>query len=432
VALSALIVLAIAPSVAQASASWSPPIPVDSSPLQSVSCPSTSFCIAVDSGGGAVTFNGTAWSAPEDIDGKVPLTSVSCPSTSFCVAVDSAGSAMTFNGTAWSAPEDIDGAIRLNSVSCASAAFCVAVDWAGKAVTLNGTAWSAPEDIDGAGSLSSVSCASAAFCVAVDKAGHAITYSGTWGAPASVDPTHSLSSVSCPSASFCLGVDVDSYFVTYEGGSWSAPRGLVVEQLSFVSCPSELFCAAVNDGNGYAMTYDGSEWGSTVRSIEMSGGLRSVSCSSAAFCAAVDDAGNAFIYSTPPLPPASTSPPVISGSAVGGALSRVLVPSGRGRKIRALLRHRGYSAVFDAPSAGRLTISWYVGPGKARGKQLVLIAKLSVSVHRAGAAVVTITLTRRGRQLLGHSHRLSVISTGRFAATGQPATSVTKRFTLTE
>jgi hypothetical protein len=112
------------------------------------------------------------------------------------------------------------------------------------------------------------------------------------------------------------------------------------------------------------------------------------------------------------------------------ALARALVPTGRGTKIRALLRHRGCSVVFDAPSAGRLTISWYVAPGKARGNQPVLIAKLSVSVQRAGATVVTIALTRGGGQFLVHSHRLSVISTGRFAPTGQPVTSVTKRFTL--
>ncbi len=147
-----------------------------------------------------------------------------------------------------------------------------------------------------------------------------MTYSGAWGVPASVDPTRSLSSVSCPSASFCLAVDINAYFVTYEGSSWSASTPFVIGGVDSISCPSALFCAAVNDGNGYALTYDGSKWGSVVGSIEPYGSLRSVSCSSAAFCAAVDGAGNALIYSTPPPLPASTSPPVISGSADQGAL----------------------------------------------------------------------------------------------------------------
>ncbi len=513
VALSALIMLVILPPLARASASWSPPMSVDSSSLLSVSCPSTSFCAAVDSAGSVLTFNGVAWSAPQDIDARVPLMSVSCPSASFCAAVDSAGSVLTFNGVAWGTPKNIDGANTLSSVSCASALFCVAVDWAGKAVTFNGAAWSTPENIDGANTLSSVSCASALFCVAVDKSGNEVTYTGAWAAPVGVDPARSPSSVSCPSAVFCLAVDIDSHFVTYEGSSWSAPTGLVVGGLSSVSCASALFCVAVNDGNGYAMTYDGSAWDPGVSSIDRRAGLRSVSCPSATFCAAVDNAGNALIYSTPPPAPVSASPPVISGSAVEGALltaahgswanaptsfsyrweecnafgaacssaipdataqaylisakdvghtirveevasnasgsnsaistatavvvlpaeialSNVLVPVGNGAKLKALLRRRGYSTVFDAPSAGRLAISWYSELRKAKGRQLVLIAKLSVSIQHAGAKVVSVTLTRRGRQLLAHSRRLTVISKGTFTPSGQPATSVTKRFTL--
>lgn len=149
-----------------------------------------------------------------------------------------------------------------------------------------------------------------------------MTYNGsTWSAPASIDPTRSLSSVSCPSASFCLTVDINSHFVTYERGSWSPPAGLVIEQLSSVSCPSASFCAAVNNGYGWAPMYDGSTWGpNPMSSLKVGAGLRSVSCSSAVFCATVDDAGEAFLYSTPPPIPVSTSPPVISGSPVQGAL----------------------------------------------------------------------------------------------------------------
>jgi hypothetical protein len=516
VALFAAIMFVIAPSVARASAHWSAPMQVDSSPLVSVSCPSGSFCAAVDSAGNAVTFNGSGWSAPTGIDGAVALSSVSCPSMSFCVAVDSAGNALTFDGTAWSAPRSIDATITLSSVSCPSASFCVAVDQSGNALTYNGSTWSAPASIDPGHSLSSVSCPSASFCVAVDKTGNEVTDSGgTWSAAASIDPGRSLSSVSCPSASFCLAVDINAYFVTHEGGSWSSPTPLVISQLSSVSCPSASFCAAVNNGNGYALTYDGNTWGpNPISPLEFGAGLRSVSCASAVFCATVDDAGEAFIYSTPPPVPVSTSPPVISGSAVQGALlteahgswthdptsfryqweecnasggacselrdstsqahlisssdvghtirvqevatnvsgssspaisprtavvvlpaatavSRVLVPTGRAARIGALLSHGGYSVWFDAPGAGRLTVSWQLNPHGARGKPSVLIAKLSVNVHSAGATKVKIALTRRSRKLLAVSQRSIVVAKGTFTPSGQPATSVTKRFTLT-
>jgi len=322
VVLIAAILFVIVPSVARASAHWSAPIQVDSSPLVSVSCPSGSFCAAVDSAGNAATFDGTAWSAPRSIDAAIALSSVSCPSASFCIAVDSAGNALTFNGTSWSVPISIDASMALSSVSCASASFCVAVDTTGNEVTYNGSTWSAPISIDASMALSSVSCASASFCVAVDTTGNEVTYNGsTWSAPVSIDAAHNLSSVSCPSASFCLAVDINSYFVTYESGSWSQPAGLVIEQLSSVSCPSASFCTAVNNGFGWAPTYDGSTWGpNPMSSLEVGAGLRSVSCSSVAFCATVDDAGEAFIYSTPPPVPVSTASPVISGSAVQGAL----------------------------------------------------------------------------------------------------------------
>jgi hypothetical protein len=41
----------------------------------------------VDSGGSASIFNGSTWSSPTTIDDG-GLSSVSCPTASFCVAVD--------------------------------------------------------------------------------------------------------------------------------------------------------------------------------------------------------------------------------------------------------------------------------------------------------------------------------------------------------
>ena len=89
------------------------------------------------------------WSSRQMIDQgaggfAVVLTSVSCPSASFCVAVDNAGNALTYNGSSWSSPSNIDGSSSINSVSCPSASFCIAVDNAGNALTYNGSSWSSP------------------------------------------------------------------------------------------------------------------------------------------------------------------------------------------------------------------------------------------------------------------------------------------------
>jgi hypothetical protein len=169
--------------------SWSAPTQIDNSDsggyFSSVSCPSATFCTAVSDTGYALTYNGTSWSAPTHIDTNpvspscsfscVAVTpfSVSCPSATFCAAVDENGNALTYNGTSWSAPTDNSGGF-LDSVSCPSATFCVAVDENGNALTYNGTSWSAPNHIDDGNA--SVSCPSASFCVTVSNNGDALTY----------------------------------------------------------------------------------------------------------------------------------------------------------------------------------------------------------------------------------------------------------------
>jgi uncharacterized Fe-S cluster protein YjdI len=122
---------------------WSQPSSIDASGggLNAVSCPSSSFCVAVDGNGNALTFNGSKWSQPSSIDASGGgLIAVSCPSSSFCVAVDSNANALTFNGCKWSQSSSIDAkGGGLNAVSCPSSSFCVAVDGNGNAVVGHAT-----------------------------------------------------------------------------------------------------------------------------------------------------------------------------------------------------------------------------------------------------------------------------------------------------
>src|SRR5579863_8156919 len=87
-----------------------------------------------------------AWSAGKAIDlAAGDPRSVSCAAaSSFCVAVDYEGSALTYNGTAWSLPANIDPAGHLTAVSCFSASFCAAADGFGHVLTYQGSHWSAP------------------------------------------------------------------------------------------------------------------------------------------------------------------------------------------------------------------------------------------------------------------------------------------------
>ncbi len=326
-------------TAANGAGTWGGPVRIDQSAdgfgnvLTSVSCPSAGFCVAVDNAGNAVTYNGSSWSSPSNIDGSSSINSVSCPSATFCVAVDNAGNALTYNGSSWSSPSNIDGSSTINSVSCPSAGFCVAVDNAGSALTYNGSSWSSPSNIDGnsASHLTSVSCATASFCAAVGNYYNeptyyysALVYNGSsWSSPSNfVSPNgndSSIDSVSCPSAGFCLAVDDGTHSLIYDGSSWSSPPSDNDQvYLLSVSCPSATFCAAVSEA-GHAYNYNGSSWSSAV-DIDGYTSLDSVSCPSAYFCVAVDSDGDALTYLSTPNPPTVTSVSPHTGSTSGGTL----------------------------------------------------------------------------------------------------------------
>jgi hypothetical protein len=76
--------------------SWSDPIETDVGVLfsTSVSCASSLFCTLVGDGTTTIALNDGSWDAPAEIDSG-DLTAVSCPSSSFCVAVDGDGRVLT-------------------------------------------------------------------------------------------------------------------------------------------------------------------------------------------------------------------------------------------------------------------------------------------------------------------------------------------------
>ena len=79
----------------------------------------------------------STWLSPTLIDGGEGLSSVSCTSTTFCMAVDSGGDALRYNGSTWSSPSAIVSGEGLTSVSCTStsSAFCIAVDYHGNVLS---------------------------------------------------------------------------------------------------------------------------------------------------------------------------------------------------------------------------------------------------------------------------------------------------------
>ena len=280
--------------------SWKTPAQVDPSrSITGVSCATATKCVAVDSVGGALTYNGESWSPATSIDGSNALAGVSCPTTSFCVAVDGKGNALTYNGTTWSSATVIDAHNSLSAVSCPSSSFCAASDTTGNVLTYNGVTWSAATNVDGRNSINGISCASSTFCIAVDAKGNAITYNGTtWSAATSIDSTRVLKSVSCPTNTFCAAVDASGYTVKRTGTTWNSPTNVDgTTSINAVACISSSWCKAV-DNTGRALHYDGTGW-SAATSIDSTRAIKGVSCASTGFCAAGDATGYSVLFQGP-------------------------------------------------------------------------------------------------------------------------------------
>lgn len=272
---------------------WSGPTAIDSNldlDLESVSCPSSSFCMAIDGGGHAVQFNGSGWSQPSSVDdgGPVEPDSVSCPTSAFCATVYGDGVALTYNGSSWSQPHQIDtSGYSPGAVSCATSDFCLAPT----------------------GRKGKVMCPTSPKCMtAAAGARQRRSPTSRPGAPcSSATAWCGVHSVSCVSTTFCVGLagggpsDAgQGYALTYDGSSWSQPSPMDSGgggRLT-LSCASSNFCVAA-DWDGNVATYDGSMWSHPVHIDNGEWGLDSVSCPSSSFCAAADPDGTVYTSTNP-------------------------------------------------------------------------------------------------------------------------------------
>ena len=311
---------------ARAAPRWSAPAAVAGvARFNAVSCPVAGACVAVSDKQAAVYADG-GWSVPVTIEsGRAQinaspafaklgptLAAISCPSASFCVAVDDAGRTLTFNGRRWSAPARVDPA-GLVAVSCLSQRFCVAVDATGEALAWSGARWSAPRVLPGGPQLVALSCVSGPWCMAVDGAGSDafVFQGGRWrdagaGAAPGDLAVHGgsepevPSGVACSPSRACAVVDNFGVAWAWSRGAWSTGDQFdpqLLDASDHVSCPSSGFCVAL-DESGVASMWNGSAW-SAGKLIAAPGQFEpsGLSCATARFCMAVLTDGRALRYS---------------------------------------------------------------------------------------------------------------------------------------
>jgi PKD repeat protein len=302
-----------------------------------VSCASASFCVSVGEQGvyfepPAPFYNNAPlverWNGNEWVRETVPvyhqpadgfasgLESVSCSSPSFCMAVgENYGIGVGYgtlverwNGKEWSlvpAPLPSEAApnqngtheVRLHGVSCVSATYCVLVGeftkgWntlspeeIGTLVeTWDGSSWTVEPSPNPSGGkqnlLWGVSCVSSASCVAVGesrkagggKAALVERWDGSkWSIDASPALSGGLQDVSCSSQSACMAVGGTQGRLggggvaeTWNGSGWASSS--LEHPMRGVSCLAEGSCVAVggdlSSHQAYAERWNGTEWSS--------------------------------------------------------------------------------------------------------------------------------------------------------------------------
>ncbi len=231
---------------------------VDSSSggLESVSCGSPKSCWAADGQGFFLHFDGRRWSAPAIEDpppaggySNVAVT-LSCPTASFCLAVDINGAALVWQHGKWSRrfPQGVD---TFERVTCTTSLFCMAGEHSGRALSWYRGQWSKARTISAGNGISALSCYQTTFCVAGTESGAVSEWHGrAWSYPQTVATNGvSIAGVACFSPANCLSVDGYGETFTWTGSRWTKSARLAPGSQSYVSptsliCSGRTFCAA--------------------------------------------------------------------------------------------------------------------------------------------------------------------------------------------
>jgi len=284
----------------------------DPNDIVAMSCPTTTFCAALDDTGNVLTATDpaggrSAWAiAPIEPAAAIPpeTEAMSCPTVSFCAAVDAAGNVYTSSAPAagssdW-AMATIDRGGGPDAISCPTSSMCVVVDQRGSILASadpsgGAGAWRAV-DADASRDLDAVDCPSTTLCVAGDESGDVVTSRDpgaadpTW-TRANVDGTDYLLSVSCPSVSLCVaggngpGTMMSSTDPAAGAGAWHRFEVDGEADWFAVSCPNVSLCVASSDAGTVATSDtpgagDAGAW--TVRNVGF--GLNDLACPTSSLC----------------------------------------------------------------------------------------------------------------------------------------------------
>lgn len=266
--------------------------------LSSVSCSSPRYCLALDTYGNAMSYDGTSWSPPARMTGgRVASGRVSCPADGAC-AVVSGGLPLRWDGRAWQDMGHPAG--NLADISCPTSTVCVAGDEYGRAFRWSGGVWSPPVRVSKGTwqGIRRVSCPTTSMCAVTLPssttldADAAVYSGGSWGPVTAmhggsdaIDP----GSLDCATPTFCVVATYLNMVYVYDGTSWVANAPPDFPDLPAVSCATATRCHGLGRTDGVAVdfVFDGAGWSWTPLPVGTPWSWTDLSCSAATSCVGI-------------------------------------------------------------------------------------------------------------------------------------------------
>ena len=182
-------------------------------------------------------------------------TGISCPTTTFCAAVDAKLDLATSTqptgrwhlrplgqGSPPSSPP---------AISCPTSQLCAIVSGTTVLTSANMSSWKRVR-VNAPTPLTKISCPSAAMCVAIDQSGDAIVSTKPTGGAATwtrttIDPGHALTSLACPPGACIAGDDAGNIVVGTGRGVARKPAGAALSSVVH-SCSLQRFVTVLQHG----------------------------------------------------------------------------------------------------------------------------------------------------------------------------------------
>jgi hypothetical protein len=289
--------------------------PLGSASVAAVSCPTTSFCLLIDSAGSTYTLASTHKWTKSSFDFKTVPSSLSCASTTLCVAADIDGDGYVYNGKTWT-----------GTMSMAPTAASVA------------TNCPKPQDCEVLWSVSNAGTGLSGFSnYAFNTDGGGWTLRGgslsTGGSFATSGDVTAISCVANPADAtdpICYGVDSSGDLIWFNHDD-EQPKEIFSSVQTSIACTSSSgYCVTMAPG-GPAFQTPLNTSTLAARSIPMSTGdktMRSIACATAEICVMSGPNSLQLLFEDkyPEHGDVDFGSPIVSLSAAGAGALTVVIP----------------------------------------------------------------------------------------------------------